>query len=475
MKRPEGSKSTFYLIAILLLLVSLIWNNSIANRMRDLVNILNSSHRFVGELQTLQTRVPTDATLYRNYISTGSTDHLINLEKTIASRKALLNSTLENGTFTDRETEYRRMGRGISLLSDSQMVFFDRGMTVLKKEPAKAVTRDSLLQNYVQQGDKITRSLISSIDSLIKDEENYLVAQNKTVGRFTSQILLLNLITGLLAIGFIIWAGINFFREEKSRQKAQEESDKYRYQLEQRIVDLDNANRSIEELKEEEKYSSTGRIARVIAHEVKNPITNINLATDQLEESIESNEDTEMMLGIIKRNTERINQLISNLLNATKFMDLKFTDQNVHTLLNEAIDELNERLMLTETKLIRNFSAPNPIYSFDGEKMKIGFMNLIVNSIEAMVDNKSAGKNSVINITTRERDQRLEIVFTDNGKGMEPKVLNTIFEVFFTDKEKGSGLGLSNTRNIVKNHGGKITVQSKKNEGSEFTLSFPLS
>jgi signal transduction histidine kinase len=106
----------------------------------------------------------------------------------------------------------------------------------------------------------------------------------------------------------------------------------------------------------------------------------------------------------------------------------------------------------------------------DIEKMRLALLNIIVNAIEAMEKNKG-----VLSIKTKKLDDKCIIEIRDNGKGMDEEVLQNLFEPYFTGKQKGNGLGLTNTQNIIFNHKGSIKVYSKPGQGATFLIILHLS
>lgn len=218
-----------------------------------------------------------------------------------------------------------------------------------------------------------------------------------------------------------------------------------------------------------EKFAATGRMARMIAHEVRNPLTNIGLANDQLKDVVEINEESTMLLNMIKRNGERINLLIGDLLTATKFGELHCKSISINDLLDEVVSSLNNNLKQNNVMVKKNYS-PNlcNIYA-DPEKIKIVFYNVILNAIEAI-----KGTQGFIEISTSINDKQCTIGIKDNGSGIDESSLTKLFEPFFTSKSKGNGLGLTNAQNIVLNHKGKIKAESiEGSPGAFFTISLP--
>jgi signal transduction histidine kinase len=228
---------------------------------------------------------------------------------------------------------------------------------------------------------------------------------------------------------------------------------------------LQEANLELQELRSLEKFTATGRVARTIAHEIRNPLTNIALASEQIKADTNRDEETVMLLDMINRNANRINQMISELLTSTKFALLEYSKINIETLLDDTIELARDRIELKRIKLEKNYSNPGCKVLADIEKMKIAFLNIVVNAIEAMEKDKG-----VLTIYCREENDKCIIDIKDNGIGMDEETQQKLFDPYFTKKTGGNGLGLTNTQNIILNHRGSIYVKSRLDEGSVFTI-----
>jgi signal transduction histidine kinase len=121
--------------------------------------------------------------------------------------------------------------------------------------------------------------------------------------------------------------------------------------LEKRVTELATANRELMELRSLERFTSTGRVARVIAHEIRNPLTNIDLSASHLENDRLGGEDKKTFLDIIARNSRRINELINELLSATKFTELQYEEIRVDELLEESLKEAFDRAQLSQVSI----------------------------------------------------------------------------------------------------------------------------
>ncbi len=309
---------------------------------------------------------------------------------------------------------------------------------------------------------------IRSLVSVMKSEEKILLGiRLDNMENFSRIIKIINAISLFIALSFALSAFFVYKKEYYIRKKISAEAEDYKQQLEARVEELKVANAEISDLQNLEKFASTGRIARTIAHEVRNPLTNINLATDQLKDiSEEEEEEKEMLLGMISRNSLRINQLISNLLNATKFAELERGEESINEILDDSLALAKDRIELKKITVIKNYSDSICKIKVDKEKIKIAFLNIIVNAIEA-IDEEHTG---TITITTFQIDKKCHILIVDNGSGMSEEIQSKIFEPYFTGKENGNGLGMTNTQNIILSHQGKINLKSILSEGTTFEV-----
>ncbi|MBN3518928.1 response regulator [Algoriphagus lutimaris] len=238
------------------------------------------------------------------------------------------------------------------------------------------------------------------------------------------------------------------------------------------IKDLTAMKAKEEEELNLKKFSSTGRIARLLAHEVKNPLTTIVLSADQLQMELPENilKESGDLIEVIQRNCNRINQLVTQLLESTRFTELDIANHSINDLLNEALEEVMDRVQMKNLKITKDFQNDICKIDVDAEKVKIALINLLVNAIEAMPE--SGGK---LFLKTYIKGKQCRVELKDNGVGIPKENLERLFEPFFTSKKSGSGLGLTNTQNIILSHGGSIRVKSEEGVGTTFLLSFNLS
>jgi two-component system, sporulation sensor kinase C len=245
-----------------------------------------------------------------------------------------------------------------------------------------------------------------------------------------------------------------------------EDSDKQLYYL-LVIQDITQRKRAERENILSEKSASTARLARALAHEVRNPLTNIHLALDQLQPELED-DDHKLFADIIRRNGQRINTLITELLNSFRQQETSLQSISTHELLDEILVDATDRMNLKKINLVKEYGKEE-ILKLDVPKIKIALLNLIMNSIEAMQENVGELKISTYNVGNQSY-----IKIKDNGVGISEENINRLFEPYFTSKPNGMGLGLTATLSILQSHRATVEVESEEGKGSVFTVAFPI-
>ena len=232
------------------------------------------------------------------------------------------------------------------------------------------------------------------------------------------------------------------------------------------IHDITNLKKAEKATLQAEKLAAAGRLVRTLAHEVRNPLNNINLSVDQLGHAKKTDEDV-FLLDIIQRNSRRIGGLITELLDSSRPTELVMEKQTLQGVMDETIATALDRITLQRIGLQLEYTDEPAYILADKQKLKIAFLNIIINAIEAI--SETPGKIRV-EITTK--GMRHVVQITDNGSGISEENLSRLFEPYFTSKRNGMGLGLASTLTILQGHKATVDVQSKVSQGTTFTISF---
>lgn len=214
-----------------------------------------------------------------------------------------------------------------------------------------------------------------------------------------------------------------------------------------------------------EKLAATGRLVRTLAHEVRNPLSNIHMSLEQLSNNTVG--EDKIYLDIIDRNGKRINDLITELLTSSRPTEVVFHKLTLQATLDETITVALDRITLKQIKLKVNYPEVACYVMGDKEKLRIAFLNIIINAIEAI-----SHSNGELQISIIINEENYAVEFTDNGCGIPPENLSKLFEPYFTSKRNGIGLGLASTLNILQSHNATVEVKSKVNSGTTFIVTF---
>lgn len=217
-----------------------------------------------------------------------------------------------------------------------------------------------------------------------------------------------------------------------------------------------------------EKLGATGRLVRTLAHEVRNPLNNINMSVEQLLQTNEGGDESQLFLDIVQRNSKRIGDIITELLDTSRPTDLVFETCSLQAIMDESIAEALDRITLQHVNMqIKYANEPCDIMA-NKEKLKIAFLNIIINAVEAV---PSITGELIIGID-RVKDVHV-VTIKDNGCGIPEENISRLFEPYFTSKRNGMGLGLAATLNILQSHKANVDVTSTVGQGTTFTIAFP--
>ncbi|MBC7829214.1 MAG: response regulator [Chitinophagaceae bacterium] len=218
-----------------------------------------------------------------------------------------------------------------------------------------------------------------------------------------------------------------------------------------------------------EKLASAGRLVQTLAHEVRNPLNNINLSVEQLLHELQNNAENNIYLEIIQRNSKRIGDIITELLNSSRPAEMYMERKPLQAIMDESIAIAIDRLTLQRVKLQIRYSNEPAWIMADSSKLKIAFLNIIINAIEAMQEEKG-----LLEIIVDSSNHQHTVKINDNGSGISEENLSRLFEPYFTSKRNGLGLGLAATLNILQSHKARIEVASAIGRGTFFTITFQM-
>ncbi len=203
---------------------------------------------------------------------------------------------------------------------------------------------------------------------------------------------------------------------------------------------------------------------------MRNPLTNLTLALDQLRSEISAtSESATVYTGIIERNVSRIEHLMTEMLNSSRPKELNLKLTEVSELLKDTLNQALDRIQLNSITLLTTYEKDLPLILIDKEKIQVALLNIIINALEAMEPG-----TGILRINAAVKNNVVTISIGDNGKGVPPEDLNKLFDPFFTAKKSGMGLGLTSVKNILNSHSANVEVKSELKVGTTFYIHFKL-
>ncbi len=227
------------------------------------------------------------------------------------------------------------------------------------------------------------------------------------------------------------------------------------------------------QVQEESRLAYIGTLAASIAHEVRNPLSSVKINVQMLERRIKDLADPEQAdyfrgkIERIKGEIERLEDSVNHFLAFSRPVPLRLERVRLNDVVENVLDLLAPQCQARGVQLVRRYARDLPPVEADPRQLVQAIQNLILNAIQAL------GKGGTITLITEATQDGVALTVADNGPGIPKEIQPHIFEVFFTTREGGTGLGLNIVSRIVEEHHGKLTLDSEPGKGARFRIELP--
>lgn len=227
------------------------------------------------------------------------------------------------------------------------------------------------------------------------------------------------------------------------------------------------------QLLQSERLATIGEMSAKVAHEIRNPLSSISLNTELLYDEIsndngERKSDAENLIQSILNEVDTLTAISDEYLQFARFPKLETRPASINEVLIELTKFFNKEIVQRCISLKENYAPDLPQILLDTKQIKQAFLNILKNSFESMPE------GGELSITTRLKDENVEVNITDTGSGINRSDIRRVFDPFYSTKVKGTGLGLALTMKTVEGHGGDINCESTIAKGTTMTISFPV-
>jgi len=235
------------------------------------------------------------------------------------------------------------------------------------------------------------------------------------------------------------------------------------------LRDLESLERIGTQLQVSERLAALGRVTAGVAHEVKNPLNSMRLWLENLKESLPQDQElSQQAVKVLDAEIDRLDRVVKSFLDFTRPLELHLEETNLAELLAEVVALAQPQMERAGVEAATQLPGDFPAVRVDRQLIKQAILNLMLNAADAMPD---GGR---LTVALGRRDEMAEVSVTDTGCGIAPEHRARIFQLFFTTRPGGSGIGLASSFRIVQLHNGSIDFDSEVGRGTTFRIELPL-
>ena len=277
------------------------------------------------------------------------------------------------------------------------------------------------------------------------------INRNRLPGSFFLMKDLIPYLTGAIAF-IVIFIPVFFFSIRRASYKARE--------LEKRAMNA-------------ERLAFVGTLAGGLAHEIKNPLSTININLQLLKEDMQNAADETgkriySKIHLLQKEIQRLDEILNDFLRFAREQKLELKGCDINEVLDDVVDFITPEMRQKKILILKSYDTSLPTCEIDANLIKQALLNVIINAEQAM---EHGGE---LMIHTSRNKKHIQIDITDTGCGIPKNITHKIFQVYFSTKKTGTWLGLPTTKRLIEEHKGTISVQSEKGKGTNVCIKLPI-
>jgi signal transduction histidine kinase len=234
------------------------------------------------------------------------------------------------------------------------------------------------------------------------------------------------------------------------------------------LRDVESLERIGNQLQVSERLAALGRVTAGVAHEVKNPLNSMRLWLEVLKANMPTDPEPQQAVKMLDSEIDRLDRAVKTFLNFTKPVEMKLEETDVRPVLQDVIDAARPSILRAGAELRVDLPSEFPSLLIDQQLIHQAVLNLLLNASEF------TPRGGRITLALRRSGESAIISVADSGKGISLEDQKKIFQLFFTTRPGGSGIGLANTFRFVQLHNGQIEFESEVGRGTTFRVELPL-
>jgi PAS domain S-box-containing protein len=234
------------------------------------------------------------------------------------------------------------------------------------------------------------------------------------------------------------------------------------------LTDLESRERIGSELEVSEHLASIGRVTAGVAHEVKNPLNSMRVWLEVLKSNLPVEGESQQATRMLDSEIERLDRVVKTFLDFTRPVEIQIEDVDMGALVGDVMEGARPEVERLGTEAVVKLQTGALLVRADRQLLRQAILNLVLNACQAMPN------GGTLTVELAQDGDNAKIVISDTGVGIAPENRKRIFQLYFTTRPGGNGVGLANTLHFVQLHGGSIDFESEAGRGTRFTIRLPI-